>query len=737
MPTNIVNEFKNPENKSLKDLFFPVVLDDGVKKNICALDKYWAPRSIFSNYTSLVVAGGHYKTGAALQEWQHEADNFKSDLEFLLSLKHHEFWSYMVFQKSALGCIVSFLQKATPFYINICSQPPTDNVQADYETLLNLVLRIICRLLTPKESADCWLKKDDMRELIYKNYLISVPMLFDLLVAVGNASPENAAILQRIFDTLLSIEPNYKKDLIAALNFFRAAFRSIQTQTENEGFEGAGGGLPDDTCETPFDDVALYTLDCAFTLSVLLDVCPAVRSLCGEIKLGQSIANFYDNTLSFLYKNIYLINETAKSLMWLNQARLQFLQAFRSISYSYVEEVLAKPKASIMATEEFIGLLTECLSEQTFVIDYERHFSVALDMEILKQACEDLDTFKANFVVQGYQKEAETAAKETINNIQNLIANQELLNSNDAINQAKSKVEEKVDDPINKPKPSSERDLELEVTMVLDCLPHLGTGFVRKLISRYDSSEEAIAAVLENNLPPDLAQADHSEVYIPADPQDKLYEQTGIKHFNIYDGDKYDIMTQDNPQCIIKQGKGFPNAPQNATQLLDDKRDLAAIKHRYQEYSLVTERDSDDDEYNDEYDDSYEALLESETRVVKSKDLKNVLANVADVSEDETESEEEESSQQTDNNQRNKNDNFCENPEDIRARYEARRQAKWAKKGNFVPQQQPKDVVGRAKGQGQEKDVLRNRQKKEANKSSRANHNRKAGAAFKQSKGMF
>ena len=280
--------------------------------------------------------------------------------------------------------------------------------------------------------------------------------------------------------------------------------------------------------------------------------------------------------------------------------------------------------------------------------------------------------------------------------------------------------------------------MELEVTVVLDCLPHLGTGFIRKLISRYESSEEAIAAVLENNLPPDLAQADQNEVYIPPDPQDKVYEQTGVKHFNVYDGDKYDIMTQDNPQCIIKRGKGFPNAPQNATQLLDDKRDLAAIKHRYQEYSLVAEGDSEDgEEYNDEYDDSYEALLESETRVVKSKDLKKVLADVADESEEESESEEEEaSSQQVNAGQGNKNMNFCENPEVIRARYEAKRQAKFAKKGNFVaPQNQ--DVVGRSKGQGQDKEVLRNRQKKDANKSSRANHNRKAGAAFKQSKGMF
>lgn len=249
----------------------------------------------------------------------------------------------MIYQKSALGSVVSFLQKATPFYINICTNTPSDDTQDLYETILNLILRIICRILTPKESADSWLKKDDLRELIYKNYLISVPMLFDLLVAVGNANPENSSILHKIFDTLLNIEPNYKKDLMAALAFFRAAFRSIQTQTENEGFEGAGGGLPDDSCETPFDDVALYTLDCAFTLSVLLDVCPAVRSLCGEIKLAQSIANFYDNTMPFLYKNIFLINDTAKSLVWLNHARLQFLKAFRSIAYSYVETVLAKP----------------------------------------------------------------------------------------------------------------------------------------------------------------------------------------------------------------------------------------------------------------------------------------------------------------------------------------------------------------------------------------------------------
>lgn len=48
-----------------------------------------------------------------------------------------------------------------------------------------------------------------------------------------------------------------------------------------------------------------------------------------------------------------------------------------------------------------------------------------------------------------------------------------------------------------------------------------------------------------------------------------------------------------------------------------------------------------------------------------------------------------------------------------------------------------RDVVGEAKGQGQSSEVLRNRQNKSINKSSRANHNRKQGNSYKQSKGMF
>lgn len=77
--------------------------------------------------------------------------------------------------------------------------------------------------------------------------------------------------------------------------------------------------------------------------------------------------------------------------------------------------------------------------------------------------------------------------------------------------------------------------------------------------------------------------------------------------------------------------------------------------------------------------------------------------------------------------------NFCEDPAVIRAR----REAKYRSNNPQTPQQRKPEVKGKPKGQGQEKDVLKARDKKNTNKASRANHNRKSGAQWKRNKGMI
>ena len=74
---------------------------------------------------------------------------------------------------------------------------------------------------------------------------------------------------------------------------------------------------------------------------------------------------------------------------------------------------------------------------------------------------------------------------------------------------------------------------------------------------------------------------------------------------------------------------------------------------------------------------------------------------------------------------------FARNPEEIRQEAERRRLSKMSK--NSKSNHPVRDVVGKAKGQGQDKQVLINRSRKNANK----NKNHRAMADRKQSKGMF
>ena len=90
-----------------------------------------------------------------------------------------------------------------------------------------------------------------------------------------------------------------------------------------------------------------------------------------------------------------------------------------------------------------------------------------------------------------------------------------------------------------------------------------------------------------------------------------------------------------------------------------------------------------------------------------------------------------------------KPDHFIEDPAKLRElreqRWRSQRGGNRGWSGKKVIQQEEKpiyDVKGRGKGKGQSQEVIHNRQWKEKHKSSRANHNRRALADRKRSKGF-
>lgn len=319
-----------------------------------------------------------------------------------------------------------------------------------------------------------------------------------------------------------------------------------------------------------------------------------------------------------------------------------------------------------MPAESFLAILQEALSDPVFVVDYKRMYPVVNDIDILQQACSDLDMFKVNFIHQAYTTADEQFLTTT---------------TYPPLSKEKSIPIEYEDEEGAAAWPAS-KSSPADIQNVLDVLPYLERIVVEKLLERYDNPELVISAVLEGNLPPDLQELQNQPTAVSAaEPSTskakKMGNTTKLQELGFGDDDS----------VIVKRNKGFPGQPKNLQTMLDDKTHVRSLKSRYEEYGLVTEND-----YDDEYDDSYDALAESEAKGIKNKSAaRNVIFNeLQDDYDDDTDEDDdsEEESQQDDGKARGAKDDgkgkgasaaglssyldtskdFCENPELVRER---------------------------------------------------------------------
>lgn len=152
-------------------------------------------------------------------------------------------------------------------------------------------------------------------------------MLLDTLVVYGRS---NEAIVKRLIQCVIKIEPKYQQDLTEALKFTANAFDQIESNVnKNE----------DDT----LDDLALYTLDCAFTIHILLNFVPQADEICRKTGIGRKVTHFYDSAIPMLYKNLSMINREAVGLKYLKYARFELLTFMRDICKKYLDAIMAEP----------------------------------------------------------------------------------------------------------------------------------------------------------------------------------------------------------------------------------------------------------------------------------------------------------------------------------------------------------------------------------------------------------
>ncbi|KAH7369952.1 hypothetical protein BKA65DRAFT_602554 [Rhexocercosporidium sp. MPI-PUGE-AT-0058] len=139
------------------------------------------------------------------------------------------------------------------------------------------------------------------------------------------------------------------------------------------------------------------------------------------------------------------------------------------------------------------------------------------------------------------------------------------------------------------------------ISQVQDLFPDLGSGFIVKLLDEYgDNVEQVIGHLLEGSLPPHLENADRSEElgpnhqHIPDMAPSTTPPQLPIRR-NVFDDDEFDQLAVDTSRLHF----GRRNPDKTADDIL---RDRSNASRKAAIFSALATFDSDDDERDDTYD---------------------------------------------------------------------------------------------------------------------------------------
>ncbi|PNF14341.1 hypothetical protein B7P43_G05576 [Cryptotermes secundus] len=416
----------------------------------------------------------------------------------------------------------------------------------------------------------------------------------------------------------------------------------------------------------------------------------------------------------------------------LDVTRVELLKVFHSCLVTCLNSLLEQTDTTTEAevkryVDDYVGVLTECLTEKMFIRDYHSLYPIDEDLDAMSQVCPEMCFLKCDFLLEAVLSCFDLPSQSEMKRLMKAgDRRQEPLSDSQKNGEATASKESSC--PATLKKHVTGVELESLISEIKDVLPHLGNGFVEKCLENFDFvSESVINAILEDTLPADLRDLDWTLPRIPPDVVVADETANASQRLNIFDNDEFDIMTQDQVDTSrIHKGKR-KGKHKNLIELIDDKSHRAEFRDMYAKFGVI---DTEGSMYDDEYDDTYDHL---DVSVGDEGDLERRPFVVPRVlcSKDEEDSSEGESEGEEQGEREEKagppRDEFVPNPEEQRAKAEQRRQQKMQSRGRVWRGSGPKDrdVAGGPKGQGQQKEVLINREHKNVHKASHGNHNRR------------
>ncbi|XP_063029544.1 activating signal cointegrator 1 complex subunit 2 [Melospiza melodia melodia] len=700
---------------------------------------------------------------ALVEEFLERAKFIADDLNWLLALPHDKFWCQVIFDESLQKCLDSYLRSAPRKFDVLWDCHP--EVQELQKCLHRSVFLTFLRMSTHKESKDHFITPSVFGKIIYNNFLFDIPKILDLCVLFGKG---NGLLLQKMIGNIFTQQPSYFSDLDETLPTILQVFNNIlhkcglqcegasaEPQKLEEKVNVTAGNMP----LQELKDIVLYLCDTCTTLWAFLDVFPLACQTFQKHEFCYRLASFYELAIpeleSAIKKRHYEDNSVFADL-WrrISHSRKKMIEVFHIlVNQVCLQPILESSCENIQPfIEEFLQIFTSVLQERRFLRDYDELFPVEDDVSLLQQASSALDETRTAYILQAVE-----SAWEGIDRRKGL--SEKAVKAPAASNGASAIVESSPEDredlgaacaleeecagaaaaPVAA---VSGVELDSLISQVKDLLPDLGEGFILACLEEYGyDTEQVINNILEEKLVPYLDKMDRRmQRQLKPDPTPLVSSRC-----NIFQNDEFDVFSRDAVD-VSRIQKGKRREKDTTRSLVNDKRLVAEQRQRYSQYSVVLEElplpaaAPGYGDYEDEYDDTYDGNqvgandADSDDELIARRPftIPQVLRPKGHEEGQETEEEDEEEEEEAEK-ERTK-DHFVQDPAVLRERAEARRQAFLARKGH---KHDGSAVVGTAKGHGQSRETLQERRKKEANKSTRANHNRRAMADRKRSKGMI
>ncbi|CAG9773525.1 unnamed protein product [Ceutorhynchus assimilis] len=644
-------------------------------------------------------------------------------LEFLLNCNFHQFWCTILNEPSAVVALRSFLlEPILPYQFTYL----VDECLEVYMAVLTTFLLVYEKLLTFKKSETEYMASSFGLSKLIEKKLLNLPIVITLAVLykdrdyafVDNVVEVYFNYLKKDNETFLS------KEVEVTIDQNLSVLEIIGNQVC--GFGGSGSIVPNYIHNRP----AIFSL--SWVYSVVDDIIKTLVSLNALFQFYRpSIEMALNKNLPFrlpyLYVNIYkdlfeLLDQREEEhteqalfkvvIKGIGMGRTEFIEVFHVFVSNCLDEALKHMGDNTKQehlVETYLKLLTTALEEEYFIKDYNKTYDVANQNEMIESCC-DLDPTRTKFIVSCINRLPRDKVLQELSKSGRRTLEDVIRDFTPALAEIPKVEEEQPCASGSRLASAKHSEIDAQIQDIIDMFPHLGDGFALQCLEAYNfQTPDVINAILEDNLPPHLVEIPFDSIRIPPEPEPE-------KPILAYRGKKPDY--------------------DDALKLLNDKKEKKDMK------TLVLDMiQSDNYNYDDDFDEEGLDMVDvpvhdnptcddPETEIFNP----NRRPHRRGQPESDSEESEEEAAAAATSSERNRL-NFCDDPAAIRERRNAKFASKHPQSSN--PAKPKPDVVGKAKGQGQEKSTQINRQKKNANKSSRANHNRKSGATWKRNKGMI